>query len=159
MRHEVVMPRLARALRHGALLALVDGDGPSEAPWLDDYHDVIVRWVENSGRGWRDRAHVDLVTAHHRWFEPEGEEIFMSQVRQGVEDLIEAEHSRATWARSRMGPEAARSFDADLRAVLTPAAVGGEVSFFARTSLSWGRPLATASQSTDGGRTRLERQS
>lgn len=144
MRHDVVMPKLARAFRKGAALALVEGDGPSEAPWLDDYQEVIVRWVEKGGRRWKDQAHVDLVTAHLPWFDIAGEETFTYLVRQRVEDLIEAEHSRATWARSRMGLDAAGAFDADLRAVLEPAADQGEISFTVRTSLTWGRPRETA---------------
>ena len=141
MDHGRVMPMLARALCPGAPLALVDGDGPAEADWLQAYQDVIVRWVERGGRRWRDAAHTALVTAHLPWFDTDGTERFTAEVRQRVEDLIAAEHSRATWARSRMGAEAA-SFDADLRRALEPFAHRGEVVYRTRATLAWGRPRA-----------------
>ena len=61
-------------------------------------------------------------------------------MRQNIEDLIVAEHSRATWARARMGADAAAAFDADLRAVLEPAATAAEVVYVVRSTLRWGRP-------------------
>ena len=62
------------------------------------------------------------------------------KVFQKIQDLIEAEHSRATWARARMGAESAEAFDADLRAVLEPAATAGEVEYVVRSTITWGRP-------------------
>ncbi|HWA62477.1 MAG TPA: hypothetical protein VG939_13935 [Caulobacteraceae bacterium] len=55
-----------------------------------------------------------------------------------ADDLIDGEHSRATWARARMGPELAAAFDADLREVLGAA----EVEFRVETRLLWGRARA-----------------
>ena len=141
MDHAALMPKLVQALRPGARLALVDGDGPAEAPWRAAYQAVIVRWVEKGGRRWQDAAHTALVTAHLPWFDAEGSETFATDVRQAVEDLIAAEHSRATWARSRMGADAA-AFDLDLRRALEPFAEDGEVVYRTRTTLTWGRPRA-----------------
>ena len=143
MRHERLMPKLASALEHGAPLALVSGDGPAEAEWLDAYQAVITRWIEKNGRQWQDRTHRALMTAHLPWFDEEGSETFQTEVRQKVEDLIAGEHSRATWARSKMGPIAAEMFDNDLREVLEPAALNGTISYVGRTSLTWGFPRAS----------------
>jgi SAM-dependent methyltransferase len=143
LRHAVVMPKLARALRPTAPLALIDGDIPSEAPWRDSYLAVIVRWIEKGGRQWQDGAHTRLMTAHLPWFDVRGTETFAHTVRQSVDEVIEAHHSRATWARARMGSEQAAAFDADLRAVLEPAAVSGELSFTATSTLTWGAPRPT----------------
>jgi len=152
MRHDIVMPKLARALRQGAPLALVDGDGPSQAPWMDAYQTEVIRWVERSGRRWQDRAHRDLVTAHLPWIDIEGLETFTITVRQKIEDLIEAEHSRATWARSRMGAETAEAFDASLRAILEPAAIGEAVEYVARSTIVWGRPRLSPRPTASGSR-------
>jgi SAM-dependent methyltransferase len=135
----VLMPRLAMALVSDASLALVEGDGPGEADWKDAYQAVIVRWVEKAGRRWNDQAHQALVAAHRPWFDELGAETFTAEVRQPVEALIEGEHSRATWARRRMGAAAA-AFDAELRAVLAPYATEGVVAYRTRTVLTWGRP-------------------
>jgi hypothetical protein len=56
---------------------------------------------------------------HDPWFEVQGREAFTVQVRQPLETLIACQHSRATWARSKMGP-LADAFDTDLRAALAP---------------------------------------
>ena len=93
------------------------------------------------GGTWNDAAHQSRTTAHEPWFEAIGSETFTASAVQSVEDLIEAEHSRATWARTRMGARA-YEFDADLRAVLAPYANDGRVEFGVQSSLKWGRPIS-----------------
>jgi hypothetical protein len=139
MQHDQVMPKLRRALKDGGILALVDGDAPSEAPWIDAYRAHVRRWVENGGAVWRDPENVR--PAYFNWLKVQGREILLSAVRQQVGDLIDAEHSRATWSRAVMGRAAASQFDQDLRGLLEPHAADGEVSYTVRTSLVWGRPL------------------
>jgi len=136
-----LFPMLARALAPGAPLALVDGDGPSEAPWRAAYQQVIQAWVERLGRTWNDPAHQALVHAHDAWFDVEGEESFTASVRQPAEALIAGEHSRATWSLARLGPALAAAFDADLRAALAPwADDAGCVTYEVRSRIVWGRP-------------------
>jgi SAM-dependent methyltransferase len=136
-----VFPKLARALRPAARLALVDGDAPSESPWQSAYQQVIKAWVERLGRTWDDTAHRALVQAHKPWFDVDGEESFTAPVRQPLEDLIAGEHSRATWSPARLGPPRAAAFDADLRAALSPWADDtGAVAYEVRSRLVWGRP-------------------
>jgi SAM-dependent methyltransferase len=139
----VVFPKLARALVPGAPLAIVDGDGPSEAPWLDDYRGVIQGWVARVGGVWNGPAHQALMHAHDPWLDVQGEETFTAEVRQSVENLIACEHSRATFSRAAMGA-LAEPFDADLRAVLEPGAEDGVVSYAVRSRLVWGWPRAAA---------------
>jgi len=141
----IVFPRLARALAPGARLALVDGDAPSAAPWQAAYQQVIVAWVERLGRTWNDPAHMALVEAHEPWFDVEGEESFAAPVRQPLEELIAAQHSRATWSPARLGPAQGKAFDADLRAALSPwTDDAGVLGFEVRSRLVWGRPRPTA---------------
>ena len=136
-----VFPKLASALTAGGLMALIDGDGPAQAPWIGAWRAVIRDWVGRLGGVWNGPAHQALMSAHEPWFERVGVETFTAQVEQAVDDLIEAEHSRASWARAKMG-DLACAFDAELRGVLEPHAQAGRVSFEVRTQLSWGRPLA-----------------
>jgi SAM-dependent methyltransferase len=133
-----LFPKLAAVLVPGAPVAIIDGDGPAEAPWLDAYMDVIKAWVARiTGRAWQDAGHRALMNAHDLWLDVQGRETFSATVRQPVEDLIACEHSRATWARSRMGV-LADEFDTELRAVLTPWAADGIVEYEVRTRLVWG---------------------
>ena len=136
-----VFPKLASALTAGGLMALIDGDGPAQAPWIGAWRAVIRDWVGRLGGVWNGPAHQALMSAHEPWFDRVGVETFTAQVEQSVEDLIEAEHSRASWARAKMG-DLADAFDADLRTVLTPYARGGKVNFEVSSRLTWGRPLA-----------------
>jgi SAM-dependent methyltransferase len=134
-----IFPKLAEALTDWGIMAIVSGDGPAQSPWIDSWQATIVEWVGHMGGTWNDAAHRSRSTAHEPWFETMGTETFTASVVQSVEDLIDAEHSRATWARSKMGARA-DEFDADLRAVLAPYAHDGKVEFGVQSSLKWGRP-------------------
>ena len=134
----VLFPKLAAALAPGAPVAIVEGDGPSEAAWLEAYMAVIKAWVARvTGRAWQDASHRALMSAHDPWLDVQGRETFSATIRQSVEDLIACEHSRATWARARMGASA-QAFDADLRAALSPWASDGVVEYEVQTRLVWG---------------------
>jgi hypothetical protein len=75
-----------------------------------------------------------------------GSEEFTFDYEQTVEDFVTCQHSRATWARSRMGAEMAAAFDADLRKMLGPFADKGLLRFKVRSTLVWGRPRTKASE-------------
>src|SRR5690348_13226315 len=98
-------PRAMRGPR-GPARVVRAGDGPADAPWIAEFRALLVRWVERGGRAWNDTAHRDLVGAHEPWFDRLGEDIVRHTVRQSVDDFVTAQHSRATWARARMGAEA-----------------------------------------------------
>ena len=132
-----LFPRLARALGPGAPVAIVDGDAPTRAPWIDAYQAVMIGWVERLGGPWEDAGHRARMSAHEPWLDIQGRETFGLAVRQRLEDLIACQHSRATWARRRMGP-LAEAFDADLRAALAPWAPNGMVAYDMETRLAWG---------------------
>lgn len=134
-----LFPKLVAVMAEGGVVAIVDGDGPAQAPWIDAWREVIVDWVGRMGGVWNGGAHRARTTAHEPWFETLGSEVFSAVVRQPIEELIEAEHSRATWARAKMGKLAA-AFDDDLRRVLAPYAEDGAVMFTVESRLVWGRP-------------------
>lgn len=127
MRPEIVMPKLKHALRPGAPLALVNGDEPSDAAWIDAYRAHLIRWVERGGGTWRNP--VRTAPAHLDWIDVQSRESFSSEVDQTVDGLIETEHSRATWSRAAMGTEAASAFDGELRGILQPHAVAGRIRY------------------------------
>jgi hypothetical protein len=120
-------------------MAIVDGDGPAQAPWIEAWRQVIVGWVGRMGGVWNGETHRARVTAHEPWFEALGDEVFSAVVRQPIDELIDAEHSRATWARAKMGDLAA-AFDEDLGRVLAPYAEDEAVLFTVESRLVWGLP-------------------
>lgn len=140
MEPAVLFPKLADALAPAAPIVVLDGDGPVEAPWIEAYQSVIKGWVERLGGVWNSPAFVAAARGHEAWIDIEGREEVWGETRMAVEDLIDGEHSRATWTRAKLGPERATAFDADLRATLTPYAEDGAVAFRTRTRLLWGRP-------------------
>ncbi|WP_374575051.1 trans-aconitate 2-methyltransferase [Phenylobacterium sp.] len=139
MRFGTVFPKLARALASDARLALIEGDGPAAAPWREAYHAVIVDWIGKLGHVYNSPQLQARAGAQADWIDVTGRESFEATVRMTIEDLIDGEHSRATWTRAKMGP-LAEAFDADLRAVLEPHAENGVVEFTTRTDLVWCRP-------------------
>ena len=135
-----LFPRLARWLKPGASMAIVEGDAPTAAPWIEPWQGAIRAWVERLGGVWDGPNHQAMVKAHEPWLAVRGRETFTATVRQPIEDLLACQHSRATWARRRMGPQA-EAFDAELRAILTPWATDGAVTYEMETQLVWGSPL------------------
>jgi hypothetical protein len=79
------------------------------------------------------------MSAHEPWLDVQAREAFVREVRQPLEALIACQHSRATWARGRLGP-LAEVFDADLRAALEPWAQDGQLAYEMETRLVWGWP-------------------
>jgi SAM-dependent methyltransferase len=137
-----VFPALKTVLGSKGVLAIVDGDSPFAAPFAGEYMALITAWVEwigdvQDGPGFR--AHV---TGHEAWMDVHGHETLHGFHRQSVGAFINAEHSRAAWARSRMGEAHAARFDADLRRLLTPYARLGYLEYTVQTTLTWGRPRA-----------------
>src|SRR5215472_7418750 len=58
-----LFPKLARALAPGAPLAVVDGDAPTAAPWIEPWNAAMRAWVERLGGHWNAQPHQALVTA------------------------------------------------------------------------------------------------
>lgn len=143
LRHGVVFPRMRIGAGRDGRVAAVGGDGPSAAPWLGDYGALVRRWIEQLGFQFNHPEFVARMNAHEAWIDIEGREAFTHSHCMPVADFIEGEHSRATWARAKMGMEAARAFDDDLRRMLEPHSVDGMLAFDVTTHLMWGRPRAT----------------
>ncbi|MES2340959.1 MAG: class I SAM-dependent methyltransferase [Pseudomonadota bacterium] len=137
-----LFPRLAAAIAPDGVMAILGGDGPAQAPWIGAWQEVIKAWVGKLGGQWNGGDHQARLTGHQPWFDVAATETFTAPMTQSVDDLIEAEHSRATWARAKMGDLAA-AFDADLRAVVAPYARDGQVAFEISSTLWWGYPRAT----------------
>lgn len=140
MDHAVVFPRLAAKLRPGGVLAVISGDSPSAAPWDDDWKIFLTDWLERLGHLYDERGFAAALRSYERWMRVEGRESFTHGVEQSLDDFIQAQHSRETWARSKMGRDLAQAFDKDLRALLAPHARNGVLRFDVTSLLVWGRP-------------------
>ena len=144
MDHAVVFPRLAKVIADEGFMAVMDGDGAHQPPWADDWLEFLKRWLLRVGRPY-DETRLKDVQSYRNWMDIEGERAFEFSFDQRVEDFIECQHSRATWARAKMGGDLADEFDRELREVVEPHAKEGTLSYTVRTELVWGRPRTSPS--------------
>ena len=138
MNHKVLFPRLAASTK---TVAVITGDEPEHPPcgrgaWVD----FLTRWLARVGRTY-DPAMMDTNGRRFEpWMEIAGRETFAFTHRQGLQDFIAGQHSRATWARAAMGAEAAAEFDRDLERLLLPFVVDGVLELELQSHLTWGAP-------------------
>jgi len=143
MTHGVLFPRLAETLGPAGVIAAVDGDGPTSAPWLATHRAFTAAWVERLGFVFDNPDFRARMIAHEAWMDIEGRETFTAVHRMPIADVVEMEHSRATWSRAGMGAANVAAFDAELTDLLRPYAEDGAVTFEVATRLVWGRPRQT----------------
>ncbi|MEJ2130811.1 MAG: class I SAM-dependent methyltransferase, partial [Gammaproteobacteria bacterium] len=139
MDHAAVFPRLAGAIADDGRMAVIEGDGAYRPPWEDTWLAFIKRWLERVGRPYDERRRQEL-ESYRNWMDVEGEQGFAFAFTQVVEDFIECQHSRATWARAKMGRDLAEEFDAELREIVAPFSENGSLRYTVRSELVWGRP-------------------
>jgi len=141
MAHDVLFPKLARRTN---IVAIISGDHPPNPPWQTEWRAAMTRWL---ARLYDKTYDEPAFAADGRRFEPwldiAGRERFGFTFRQSVEDYIACQHSRASWARARMGESLSAEFDRDLDALLRPWAQAGMLTLELTTELTWGAPRST----------------
>ena len=139
------IPRFADALADGALLAVLDGDAPVEAPWEREETEFMLDFLAaRDGRrpSWwktvRERF-AEPVLVHPR-FESLGHRITAPVAfSQSIADYLRCQHSRATWSEDHLGEKASAEFDAAMTAILNRYARDGTLTFNVQTRIEWGR--------------------
>lgn len=138
MDHDRLFPRLLAHAAPGHVFAAVSGDDAFEPPWQAEWKRFLGKWVpEVTGRPleprWQDiiagdfRGHVHVA----------GRESFTAPFSQSVEDFIRCQHSRDTWAYSKLGARTA-AFDGEIAEILEPHAANGQLAYTVRTLVTWG---------------------
>jgi SAM-dependent methyltransferase len=138
---DVLLPRLSRMLTPHGMLVIVD-DGESPPPWQDGLRRLIRRYSVNQDF----RPDFDLPTelAARGLFELRGRrETSPVPFQQSIDDYVESFHARSALARSRLGPDVAARFDAELRDLLARHC-GPTVELQLMSDVAWGRPTAPA---------------
>lgn len=121
MDHARLFPKLAAHLKPEHLFAVIVGDGAHEPPWEGDWQNFLGKWVplitgqpfqRNSGTSYWEK-YQDYVTVTQEFH-------FVSDlIQQSVDDFILCQHSRDTFAFSKLGDRKDR-FDAELVELLAP---------------------------------------
>lgn len=143
------LARFADALAGGAMLAVLDGDAPVDAPWEREeiafMLDFLTAQEGRRPQWWktvRERFAEPILV--HPAFERVGHRITAPMVfSQSVADYLRCQHSRATWSEESLGPTASAEFDAALTSILTPYARDSMLTFEVQTRIEWGRVIWT----------------
>ncbi len=135
---ERVMPRFAEMLTPQGYLAIVGVDQAPNA-WDADLGTIIPRFSTN-----KEYRPYDLLEelASRGLFERRGE--YRSEfhtIVQPIEHYVESFHARNGLSRERMEPAMAEAFDAEVRALVTPHARGGDLQLRIRGNVVWGKLL------------------
>jgi SAM-dependent methyltransferase len=139
------LPRFAGALANGAMLAVLDGDAPVDAPWEREETEFMIDFLaarEGKRPAWWKTASERLaepVLVHQR-FERVGRRITTPVAfSQSIADYLRCQHSRATWSEDHLGEKASAEFDAAMTAILNRYARDGMLTFDVQTRIEWGR--------------------
>jgi SAM-dependent methyltransferase len=134
---DTVLPRFARVLPSGALV-IVEGDGPSQAPWRAGRKELIKRYSTN-----RDYQPYDLVDElRRRGLFTVTDELITNPAphTQSIDEFLLSEHSRESLSLDSMTAADAAAFDDQMRELLAAHAEDGQITYGVTTRIVWGRP-------------------
>jgi SAM-dependent methyltransferase len=145
MDHDRTLPRFADALADGAMLAVLDGDAPVDAPWEREETAFMIDFVaarEGQRPTWwktvRERFAEPVLV--HPGFERFGHRITAPvSFSQSIAEYLRCQHSRATWSENQLGAKASAEFDGAMTEILDHYARDGMLTFNVQTRMEWGR--------------------
>jgi SAM-dependent methyltransferase len=139
------LPRFADALAEGAMLVVLDGDAPVDAPWEPEETAFMIdflaaregqrpKWWKTTGERFAEPVLV------HPAFERLGHRITAPVAfSQSVADYLRCQHSRATWSEDHLGEKPSAGFDAAMTSILSRHTRDGTLTFNVQTRIEWGR--------------------
>lgn len=139
MDHARLFPRLRAHAGAGHAFAVVSGDDAFEPPWHADWLGFLAKWVlVITGEPFDPPGKARYWDSYAGYLDIRGDEYFLSEpFEQSVADFIGCQHSRDTFAPSKLGSRL-RDFDGELADVLRPHASEGRLTYRVRTRLVWG---------------------
>lgn len=142
MDHAVVFPRLAASVSNDHLFAVVEGDGAFDPPWQSQWEDFLTHWIrELTGETYGRKGNESFenhMRLYQNWIDVAGEVSVISKpVAQSIPDFVACQHSRDTFAPSKLGRRLEK-FDSDLARLLRPFAAEDQLTYCVQTKLTWG---------------------
>lgn len=138
MDHLCLFTRLADHLTPGHVLAVIEGDAPHDPPWQADWQAFMTKWVPLMTGQRFDPAKRPAFWDRYQQFVTvtDRHDLISEPIRQSIDDFILCQHSRDTFAISKLGGQRA-DFDRELAALLAPYADdAGVLQFRSFTSLT-----------------------
>ena len=139
------LPRFADALADGAMLAVLDGDAPVDAPWGREETAFMIDFLEaREGRRppwWKSVSErLETPVLEHSMFEPVGHRVTApAKFSQSIADYLRCQHSRATWSEEHLGEKASAEFDGAMTTILNRHARDGMLTYNVQTRIEWGK--------------------
>lgn len=138
MDHARLFERLAAHLSPGHVLAVIEGDAPHDPPWHSDWQMLMDKWVPLlSSVPFVPGQRSDFWTRYQQYVDIKHSfDLISDPVQQSVDDFILCQHSRDTFAISKLGTRR-NAFDAELKDILTAYAnADGQLTFSTLTTLT-----------------------
>jgi SAM-dependent methyltransferase len=139
MEWSVVLPRIGRWLRPGAVLAIVARE-LAPLPWEGELRRLIA--THSTNRGFRPYDLVEELARRSLFCEAGRRRSPPEPVAQTVSDYVESFHSRNGFSRERMAASSAADFDESLRAAVLRHAPDGVVRGTGSALVVWGAPAS-----------------
>jgi SAM-dependent methyltransferase len=136
---DLVLPALAASLAPAARLAIVSA-ALGDTPWSADLPPVFAR--HSAMRDFEAYDLPDELERRHLLQVVERQRVGPAPFTRTVADYIESLHATSSMARERISAATADAFDAAVRALVTPHATEGVLTFKAFAAVTWGRPVA-----------------
>jgi hypothetical protein len=127
-------------LKRDGAVAIIVGDFPKDPSWQAAWPGFVARWTERLGDKYQPENWRASYAAHETWMDLRVRQTFVHPFSQTVDDFIECQHSRASWARAKLGAKLTAEFDVELRTLVEPFARNGVLSFDVETELMLGDP-------------------
>ncbi|MDZ7925969.1 MAG: class I SAM-dependent methyltransferase [Agrobacterium sp.] len=139
MEHYRLFPRLKSFASASHKIAIVEGDTPFKPAWAADWKLFLAKWVPIvTGKEFDHDRKQEMRSQYQSYLNLEGTEFFISEpIKQDVGDFIRCQHSRDTFAPSRLGDDL-RRFDAELLEILSPHADDLMLQFSVGSEVVWG---------------------
>jgi SAM-dependent methyltransferase len=138
MEWNIVLPKIAKALQPGAVLALAERNYSGSMPWDSEIRQFIQKHSTN--QEFRPYDLVSELTSRGLFREVGRHTTAPVPFSQSVSDHIESLHSRNGFSRDRMGAESAREFDDLVRRSLLRECSDGIVRLQTVVNIIWGMP-------------------
>lgn len=136
---DVVSSRFLGAMTENANLAIINKEFSANL-WDKELKELRSRYSKDYSKEIKPPKVIDELEKQGRFEKRGSKETSTYTLCQSIDDYVEQFHSRSDMARVRIGADAAKKFDNELRELLSHHIPGDTVEVNVRARIVWGRP-------------------